>query len=195
MIVVNQHTSAKYSPRTRMNAEVADVTVTFACDPTTRGEVLTHNSAGKQHIGFLLTEHSSAQLIAGGLLNFMVFHNCTCLNIAGNGIFTLNKHGWNQPRVNSFVADVLNRVTQQYDREFVVVTGGQTGVDLAGAVAAVYCGLDTTVTLPRGYIQRGVDGIDRIHTREQIEAQIVDGAAQIETVTVSPSLANLIVDL
>lgn len=56
-------------------------------------------------------------------------------------------------------------------------SGGQTGVDEAGVVAAHALGIPSLALLPKGFIQRGTDKIDRPHTAEQIRAKIEHGAA------------------
>lgn len=54
-------------------------------------------------------------------------------------------------------------------------SGGQTGVGLAGAIAGCMLGIDTEVTLPKGYLQRHADGKDYQHTRDEIQEQIING--------------------
>ena len=54
MVVVQEHKSAKYTPRTYFNASSGDVTLAMAVDLNTAGEILTHKAAGEKYIGFLL---------------------------------------------------------------------------------------------------------------------------------------------
>lgn len=169
MIEVKEHTSEKYSPRTYFNAKSADVTIAIAADLTTAGERLTHKAAGDRYIGFSLSErplHISVELY-----KFMKEKNAKTLNIAGNGMYTLHKHGYNQQYVNEFVCDVIKKVNQYWVIEK-IYTGGQTGVDLAGAVVTKYLNIPALITLPKGYIQRFEDKIDRVHTKEEIDRQI-----------------------
>lgn len=60
-----------------------------------------------------------------------------------------------------------------------VVSGAQTGVDIAGLVAAVKLGIPCVGTLPRGYIQRGFDGVDKSYTKQQIEGDIIAMAERL----------------
>ena len=171
MVKVQEHTSAKYTPRTYFNAKSGDVTVAFAVDLKTAGELLTHKAAGDRYIGFLLEEQTQPIELARQLYKFMKEKNAKTLNIAGNGLYTLNKHKCTQEHMNNFVCDVIQKVHQHWPIEK-IFTGGQTGVDLSGAVVAKYLDIEALITLPKGYIQRFEDKIDREHTKEQIEEQI-----------------------
>lgn len=171
MIIIQEHSSNKYTPRTYFNAKSADVTVAFAVDLKTAGEILTHKAAGDKYIGFLLTEETKAIDLARQLYLFMKKNNAKTLNIAGNGIYTLSKHNCSQEHINNFICDVIEKVHQYWKIEK-IFTGGQSGVDLAGAVVASYLKIDALITLPKGYIQRFEDKIDREHTKEEIEKQI-----------------------
>ncbi len=171
MIIIQEHQSHKYTPRTYFNAHSGDVTIAMAVDLTTAGEKLTHKAAGEKYIGFLLTEDTEAINVARQLYRFMKQKNAKTLNIAGNGIYTLSKHGCDQAHINSFVCDVIEKVHTYWPIEK-IFTGGQTGVDLAGAVVAQYLNIPALITLPKGYIQRFEDKVDREHTKEQIQEQI-----------------------
>ncbi len=178
MVIVQEHTSAKYTPRTYFNAKAGDITVAFAVDLKTAGELLTHKAAGDKYIGFLLTEDTQAIDLARQLYKFMKLKNAKTLNIAGNGIYTLSRHNCSQEHINNFVCDVIEKVHQYWKIEK-IFTGGQTGVDLAGAVVASYLNIDALITLPKGYIQRFEDKVDREHTKEQIEQQIEYWASKL----------------
>lgn len=171
MVIVQEHKSEKYTPRTYFNAHSGDVTIALAVDLTTAGEKLTHKAAGEKYIGFHLTDDTMAIDVARALYKFMKQRNAKTLNIAGNGIYTLAKHGCDQHHINSFVLSVVEKVHQYWPIEK-IFTGGQTGVDLAGAVAAQYLDIPALVTLPKGFVQRFEDKVDRTHTKEQIEEQI-----------------------
>lgn len=54
-----------------------------------------------------------------------------------------------------------------------IYTGGQTGIDLAGAVAGYNLDIDTEVTLPKGFIMRFKDGKDVPMTKEEVENLIM----------------------
>ncbi len=171
MVIVQEHQSQKYTPRTYFNAKSGDVTVAFAVDLTTAGEKLTHKAAAERYIGFLLEENTEAIVLARQLYKFMKDRNAKTLNIAGNGIYTLSKHSCTQEHINNFVCDVIEKVHQYWPIEK-IYTGGQTGVDLAGAVVAQYLDIDALITLPKGYVQRFENKIDITQTKEDIEKQI-----------------------
>ncbi len=125
-----------------------------------------------------------------GLASRFWFRLCQCsyrniidpsqatINIAGNGIYTLHKHGLNQAYVNELVYNVLKIALKDGTLKR-IYTGGQTGVDLAGAVAGYALGIPTEVTLPKGFKQRFADGIDVDGTEDSIREQIYNGVKQL----------------
>lgn len=171
MVIVQEHTSAKYGPRTYFNAKSGDVTVAFAVDLTTAGEKLTHKAAEDRYIGFLLEENTESIDLARQLYRFMKFKNAKTLNIAGNGIYTLSKHNCSQAHINEFVLDVVGKVHEHWPIQK-IFSGGQTGVDLAGAVVAKHLNIDALITLPHGYVQRFEDKVDIVQSKEEVEKQI-----------------------
>ncbi|NCP98419.1 hypothetical protein GW796_00900 [archaeon] len=171
MVIVQEHTSEKYSPRTYFNAKSGDVTLALAVNLETAGEKLTHKAAGDKYIGFLLTDDTETITVARELYKFMKAKNAKTLNIAGNGIYTLSSHNCSQEHINNFVCDVIEKVHQYWPIEK-IYTGGQTGVDLSGAVVAKYLGIDALITLPKGYIQRFENKIDITQSKEDVENQI-----------------------
>jgi hypothetical protein len=171
MVIVQQHKSATYPPRTYFNASSGDVTLALAVDLTTAGEKLTHRAAGEKYIGFQIDANSEPIDVARGLYKFMKKRNARTLNIAGNGIYTLIKHGFTQEDINNFLCDVIEKVHQYWPIEK-IFSGGQTGVDLAGAVVAQYLKIPALITLPNGYIQRFEDNKDITQTQEKVYEQI-----------------------
>lgn len=169
--ILQEHKSDKYGPRTYHNANSADLTVAFAVDLNTAGEVLTHKAAGDRYIGFKLDDESTSLDLARELYRKMKSMNAKTLNIAGNGIYTLSKYKCSQEFINEFVYDVLSRVHEHWKIEK-IVSGGQTGVDIAGAVAAKKLNIPAVITFPKGFIQRFEDKRDITQTKEDIEKQI-----------------------
>lgn len=94
-------------------------------------------------------------------------HNCHIVNVAGNGIYTFAKHGFGQVNVNDAVYNILQTVDKHWPIHH-VISGGQTGADLAGLVAAAQLGIECTGMWPKGYKMRFEDGIDRNHTQSEI---------------------------
>lgn len=169
---VKEHTSPKYPPRTYYNATSSDVTLALAVDLTTAGEKLTHKAAGEKYIGFQLNDELSILDVARPLYRKLKNVNAESLNIAGNGIYTLSKFNCDQEFINQFVYWIIKQVHEHHPLKK-IYTGGQTGVDIAGAVAGCALGIETEVTLPNGYIQRFEDGKDITQTKEQVEEQIL----------------------
>lgn len=165
--------SSSYGPRTYVNARSANLTVAFAEDFRTKGEILTHKAAGDAYLALPL----KGDWLAGARLLYSAVRASRgrILNVAGNGIHTLSKHGWVQSGVNAWVFATLAKVHEHLPFER-IVCGGQTGVDLAGAVAGVRLGIETVVTMPKGCRQRGSDGVDREYSTEEIEKQVIAGA-------------------
>lgn len=166
---VLEHASSNYSPRTWANAKGADLTVAFAVDFTTAGEKLTHKAAGDRYVGIDLAMESMQA--ARTLYRAMRAFDAHSLNVAGNGIYTLAKHGWTQERVDAYVFAVLAKVHEHWPIQH-VRSGGQTGVDMAGVTAAHALGIDALALLPKGFIQRGADKVDLAMTKEVVLAAI-----------------------
>lgn len=151
MMKFAEHKSEKYRPRTIHNAKSADLTVAFAVDFTTHGEKLTKDAAGEKYIaidlGMDIREAAKALYIDCRDRGVKV------LNVAGNGEYTTNEHGWSQSRTNVWVYQVLALVHKHLPFEM-LISGGQTGVDFAGGVAAEALGIPGVMTFPKGYLQR-----------------------------------------
>lgn len=173
-----EHPSPKYAPRTEHNAKSAGLTVAFALDFSTMGERLTRRVAGEKYLAIdLNTEPIQA---ARDLYKAMRLHGATSLNVAGNGIYTLQAKGWSQARVDRYVFAVLGKVAEHLPLKL-VVSGGQTGVDIAGITAAHALGIQAVATLPGGFLQRDANGKDSSHTREEIESQVRQGVAALRS--------------
>jgi len=173
MLTVEEHSSPKYSPRTYVNANGAELTVAFAVDFSTAGEKLTHKAAGERYLAIKLGGDpipAARQLYAA-----LRRHGAHTLNVAGNGIYTLMVNGTTQRQINLWVYDVLAKVAEHWPLKH-VRSGGQTGVDIAGVVAAHVLDIDALALLPKGFIQRHEDGVDRTHTEGEIRQQILNFA-------------------
>ena len=174
MLSIVDHASPSYGPRTRQNAADGDVTVAFAVDFETAGERLTRKAAGDRWLGLPLTDDpiSSARTLYRWLRDRSLAR--PTVNVAGNGLHSLSKHGWTQDAANRHVFAVLSKV-HEYWPIGKIVSGGQTGIDLAGIVTAHALCIDARALLPKGFIQRDADGVDRAHTQDEILAQVVAG--------------------
>lgn len=174
MINVKEHHSSGYAPRTEFNAKSADWTLALAVDMTTAGERLTKKLAGNRYSGFEISKNTNFNEVSKVLIADLLRTSSKTLNIAGNGIYTLSRHGWSQADINKVMLEVMAPVLESCGITK-IYTGGQTGADIAGAVAAATLGVDVEVTLPRGYKQR-YETADLIQDKETIEAQIKEGA-------------------
>ena len=176
-VSVKEHQSSGYRERTKHNADSAGLTVAIAADYSTAGEKLTKSVAGDKYLAIALDVAPDK----GGtrLAKAMRQLNTTTLNVAGNGIYTLTPQGHTQASINQHVYDLiktahdLNPITK-------IVTGGQTGVDLAGAVAAHKLGIPVEVTMPKNFVQRDATGRDAPHTAADVQKQIAEGSAALK---------------
>lgn len=171
MVIVQEHANSGFRDRTLFNAESADVTLALAVDFETAGEKLTKRAAGDKYVCFQLTDELSPIDVARGLYVFMKQRNAKTINIAGNGIYTLVKEGIDQPSINCFLCDALEILHRNYPIER-IFSGGQTGVDMAGAVVAKYLGIPALITYPKDFLQRFEDNKDIAQTKESVEEQI-----------------------
>lgn len=170
MLQIIEHSSSNYGPRTYANAASVDVTIALAVNFSTAGEKCTHKAAGDKYLALWLADSWLDN--ARKIYVYMKKHDCRSVNIAGNGIYTLNKHGFTQELLNSVVYSMLAQVHEYWPIK-AIRSGGQTGVDLAGLCAGYKLGIETTALLPKGFIQRHENGVDVKHTREEIEQQII----------------------
>lgn len=165
-----EHKSGSYAPRTYHNANSADITVAIALDFNTAGERLTKKAATKRdYINFDL-RHDPLEC-ARVLYTKMLTNQYETINIAGNGVYTCSKYGYSQEDCNMWVLSLLEPIHRHLGIK-AVVSGGQSGIDLAGGVAASVLDIPCTMTLPNGYKQRWEDGKDVNHSFEDISAQI-----------------------
>lgn len=168
MITLVEHKSAYYGPRTWHNA-AQGVTLAYAVDHTTAGEKLTQKAAGSK-IVFGHPDDENVK-VSRKLYAMLRYYDCGVVNVAGNGIYTFDKHGYTQEMVNDAIYNILNTVHQHWPIE-TVVSGGQSGADLAGLIAAERLGIDSIGTWPAGFKMRFHDGKDVCHTVEQIQEML-----------------------
>lgn len=168
MINLQEHSSSSYAPRTWHNA-AQGVTLAVAVDFSTAGEKLTTKAAQKQGIVHLDARNFATGWLpaARELYAKLKDKDLRVINVAGNGIYTYAKHGFTQEGVNRMVQMVLDQVHQHWKLEH-VVSGGQTGADIAGLIAAAHLDIDCTGMWPKGYKMRFENGFDVNHTPQQI---------------------------
>lgn len=174
-LLVNESTSSNYKDRTKLNVESSDVTIGLAADYTTLGEKLTQREAGSNYVKHEGNDTSFVDSIVSKLEE----SKGSTINVTGNGIYTWKEHGKDQDTLNRQMFDVLKQVKERYPNFTGIVTGGQTGSDIAGAVAAKALGLDVTVNMPKGFKQRDIDGVDFTQTQEDVNTYIESAASKL----------------
>lgn len=165
---ITEHKSSSYAPRTYHNASSADLTLALAIDFNTAGEKLTHKAAGDKYLA--ISWNTDYIIAARGVYKAMKKRNASSLNIAGNGIYTWQKYGVNQHDINVYLYSVLSLVHKHLPIQK-IVSGGQTGVDLAGGVVAEVLGVESVMTLPKGFKQRFADGKDIEQGEQSVHSQ------------------------
>lgn len=163
------HKSSSYAPRTYHNA-AQGVTLAIAADFNTAGERLTTKAANGMIVHLDAKDFANQWLPAARKLYKMLHDNdLRVVNVAGNGIYTLSKYGITQITMNDMVRQVLHKVDTHWPLER-VVSGGQTGADLAGLVAAAKIGIPCTGLWPAGFKMRYCDGVDVNHTFDEVKS-------------------------
>lgn len=163
MIEFIEHTGG-YAARTRENAK-ADATIAIAVDFTTAGEKLTKKAVKDQCSKYIPIDGNSFDITASrvfGVVSALNEARCRELNIAGNGLHTVNGM-WTQLDMDEFVYWLLKAVVENPGLHTPITrirTGGQTGIDEAGAKAGLRLGIPTTVLAPKGWTFRNKEGKD-----------------------------------
>jgi len=164
-----EHSKSDYPSRTRENAS-ADATIAIAMDFETPGEKLTKRSVKEQNKLYipvninvsLIDDPQEIDEIVTSLNHYKV----RSLNIAGNGIYT-TKGKYTQEQLDDYVYNLIKILHAQHPFES-IRTGGQTGIDEAGAKAGLRLGIPTTVLAPKGWIFRDINSKD-ISNEEQFK--------------------------
>jgi len=170
-----------YRNRTIKNAS-ADATIALAIDFNSAGEKLTKSSVlnqrkkyiprdindmfdfkdpFKHELGYELND-TNIWNMANGIVQDLNQVKAKTLNIAGNGIYTM-KGKYTQKQLDEAVERLLEYVlySDELENEIQSVrTGGQTGIDEAGAKAAIKLGFPTTILAPKGWTFRNINGKD-----------------------------------
>lgn len=161
MITFEECQHVGYKARTVLNAR-ADVTIALASDFNTAGERCTFNavrSANKLYIPVRLKDILNLEMITSvsNQINNNVYGGWT-LNIAGNGIYSLRLSQEVLDKAIRQFLDTLFAIT--ISKPVLVRSGGQTGVDEAGAKAAAILGIPTVILAPYGWLYRDKNGYD-----------------------------------
>ena len=157
--------STGYKNRTLKNAS-ADATIAIAVDFTSGGERLTKSSVEGQKKKYIPIDIKSKLEINSEIVNSIVDQlnevNAKTLNIAGNGIYTM-KGKYTQQQLDDYVYNLLKAVLESPNLKNKIEkirTGGQTGLDEAGAKAGKKLGIPTMILAPKGWMFRNESGQD-----------------------------------
>lgn len=175
--VVEMPTS--YAGRTQHNADQAEVTAAFAINNESTGERQTARAAGDK-----LVQWDGGKLsgFAQAITSKLQERQGTSLNVAGNGMVRWAERGYDQEKVTKAMFSVLRKVKEEHPALERVVTGGQTGSDIAGAIAARALGLTVEVNMPKGFKQLvpgGTFGKTVNRTQAEVESYIENEAKKL----------------
>lgn len=171
--------SYSYITRTKYNIDASDITAAFFVDDSTTGERQTKRLSKDDYVGIdvcRLSTDGAAKLIYKKLLSLKLNRDIV-LNIAGNGLHSIAQYpeyNITQTWCNEFVYLTLRQLIEMTSCDLIkeIVSGGQTGFDLAGLVAAKKLGIDYTATFPAGFKQRNRSGIDVYSSAGMIAAKL-----------------------
>ena len=168
-----------YAHRTRKNTEWADITLAIAADMESQGEKTTMKAAGDRYVGYQLPENFAdvchfsnpmcdmAEEIVGKLKAHPNFkQEGLKLNIAGNGLPALSRHGITTWMIKNLLWYVFIRLKNEKVHIGEIRSGGQTGVDEAGIIAAQQFRIKCSVLAPKGFRMHYEDGVE-IEGREK----------------------------
>lgn len=177
ILTIQEHKSSSYAQRTYHNA-AQGITLAVAVNFNTAGERLTHK-ASKGNI--IQHKYGDDKLKCSRLLYSALKNTgCRVINVAGNGIYHFKELGITQEDINQYVYDILKPVAQHIELEK-IVSGGQTGADIAGLVAAVALGVYAVGTYPKGFKMRYEKGVDSLCLPGEIGDMVVNYSLKIDT--------------
>ena len=182
-----------YPSRTRENADWSDITMALFT-ARSNGETLTAQAAGSKdseqignrtvrdtkdkYIEAKLSDdlNNQATAIADNLEKQIKEKGLPTkgikLNIAGNGIYSFSE-GVSQEYLNDLVSSVIQILQQKGITISKIRSGGQTGIDEAGIIAAQRLGIPNEVHTTADFKFRGRDGQD-IRGEERFRARFIN---------------------
>lgn len=172
MIRFGEDRRSDYSSRTKINVVMSDITIAFAVDEATGGERATKKFAEESatpFFSFRINENGRIpgtekekmdEFIATAKGKISKMNRGLILNIAGNGMTTLSKHGITQERADELVFNFLSNLKAQGLIFHSVRSGGQTGFDESALKAADKLGIMAFCLAPQGWKFRDATGTD-----------------------------------
>lgn len=210
--------SVSYQSRTVKNAQWSDVTLAFAVNPDSQGEIETREAAGSKFLGVKLSGDINDPVFMSDTAEYVVSQikaredfpslnrKGILLNVAGNRLSVLKRNNMDQNSIDKLVEHVLRAVAESGIIIEEIRTGGQSGVDEAGIHAAQSMGRICSILCPKGFRFSDSNGEEHIGYKEfaaRFQTASVDGNGQktfsflqlMLTVifTVSLLLSNIIV--
>ena len=152
--------ASSYAKRTRDNANWSDITLALATDFNTAGEKLTKTAAGDKYVSSNIND--SVDKIVSSILKQINRKGLPVknikLNVAGNGIYSLKN--FSQEKVNNLVTEVIKGLQKAGITISEIRSGGQTGVDEAGIIAAQRLNIPNSVHTTSDWKFRDSSGKD-----------------------------------
>lgn len=195
--------SGWYPVRTKENITWSDVTLAFVIDDNSAGEKLTEGEAVRQQkyiwepLSNGLDMASIPRIVRNTVIGMQ--HDQSYghkgkvlpttnikLNIAGNGIYTWLPKGITQEQLNDFVTEYIRELIRNGVSISEIRSGGQTGVDEAGIIAAQRLGIKCSVHAPKGYTMRGANNRD-VNDKQAFTARFEHIAMQPTNISVAVS--------
>ena len=171
---IMEDSARNYGHRTWANAAWSDITLALATDFSSPGEITTRRAAGDKYLRYQLTRNLKKLLIyhrdgereARMIARMIRNHSCykedgIRLNIAGNGLVTLLMSGIDTKTVATFLFMVFSACKEEGVKILEVRSGGQSGVDEAGIVAAQRSNLKCSILAPKGFRWRDKKGNEK----------------------------------
>lgn len=164
---IQEHPDGGYRERTIENVRRSDVTIAFAQNFNTPGEILTRNTAKSEYKPYLAIDidkngEIDVESAVRTIVPFLKQHKARNINIAGNAINHMSQT--TQEKLDEAIYKTLEGVNEKYILKS-VRSGGQTGVDEAGAKAGRNLNIKTTVLAPKGYLFIGGSGKEAFEAR------------------------------
>jgi len=176
-----------YKPRTRENAS-ADMTIAVASDFSSSGEILTKTSVEEQKKIYVPIDISSSLEFTKKDISDIVSQLNkvpklgVSINLAGNGIYTFAGK-YTQKQLDTYMYNLLEAIQRHpnLNKEIIEVrSGGQTGIDEAGAKAGARLGINTIVLAPADWAFRPKHGQDIRNNEQAFKARFSTGFFQAE---------------
>lgn len=189
-----------YPQRRKENIDLSDATIAFATDFTTAGEKGTKRDAGKKYNrvklydakdrydGTLIKDDEDIEAIVKRYKG----KGPIKLNIAGNGIYTFKSY--TQEDLNSGITGIIRYLIEEGIEISEIRSGGQTGIDEAGIIAAQRLGIPAVVHGTKDWAFRGKDNKDVKGDEKAYKARFVldsqTSSASITKSQVEKALVN-----